>query len=122
MRAEYKELIGQLQSLKDNSKSFITGRSEDNGSEEIWKADIAALDEAMDIINDYVLMAEQYRGMAEKYETPKEAIAKDLGLYQCPECGKFVNFRNEHCRWCGKRIGWKTHRAAQQPKSGGRWR
>ncbi len=109
MQTEYKELLGQLQSLQDNSKSLLDPKEPDS----IWQKDIDALDEAMDIINDYAQMAEQYRAAVEKYETAKEAVSEGFGAYHCPDCGRTVNFRNEHCHWCGRKMGWGTHRAGQ---------
>lgn len=108
---DYIELIRQLQSLKDNSESFLDKKEPDS----IWAADIAALDEAMDIINDYGQVTAQAARLEAKYETAKEVIRRGMGMYQCPDCMKLVNFGNEHCHWCGRRLGW-----GQKPKKRGK--
>jgi len=99
---KYGELIRHLAGLKDNRKLF----PEPDEPDCIRQKDIAALGEAMDIINDYGLMAEQYKALMEKYEFAKNAINRGMGVYQCPDCGRRVNRGNEHCHWCGRKIAW----------------
>ena len=68
-----------------------------------------ALSEACDIIYDYEKATEQAARMAEKYETSKKAIMRgsgNLASWQCPDCQKFISHGNEHCHWCGRKIGW----------------
>lgn len=68
-----------------------------------------SLSEALDTIFDYQKVAEQAGQLIEKYETPKSAIRRgdgDFNAWQCPECHSFVSAGNEHCRWCGKKLGW----------------
>ena len=47
---ENKEIIDQLESLIDNSKSFITTNDDNDDYTQIWKDDIVALTAAIDII------------------------------------------------------------------------
>lgn len=68
--------------------------------------DAGILEEAMDIIADYEKVTEQLSIMMQKYETVKDAISRGMGVYQCPDCGTMVNYGNEHCRNCGRRLGW----------------
>lgn len=74
---DYKEIISQLQDLKKNSESFL----DKNEPDSVWNNDIKALDEAMDIINDYSAMAKQYRASVTRYETAKDVIRCGMGTY-----------------------------------------
>jgi Protein of unknown function (DUF551). len=47
---ENKEIIAQLESLIDNSKSFITTNDDNDDYTQIWRDDVAALTAAIDII------------------------------------------------------------------------
>ena len=99
------EIISQLESLKENSQSFL--EKDEPGS--VWADDIKALDEAMDIIHDYALVTEQAARLMQKYETPKDVIRRGNGMFdawQCPDCQGFIQHGNEHCHWCGRKIGW----------------
>ena len=114
---DYKGLIRQMESLKRNSKSFIT-----EDSDPIWQADVDALDEAMDIIADYEKVTEQLSQMIQKYEVEKDPIDRGMGVYQCPDCSCMVNLGHEHCRRCGRRLGWmpkpKARSAGKTAKKG----
>ncbi len=107
---DYKEIISQLQDLKKNSESFL----DKNEPDSVWNNDIKALDEAMDIINDYSAMAKQYRASVTRYETAKDVIRCGMGTYQCPDCRNRVFFGNEHCRRCGRKLGWHQHDGRQR--------
>ena len=109
---DYKAIIGQLQSLKEHCKDWADKEEEDN----IWNRDVQALNEAMDIIYDYGEAAEQAKRLIAKYETVKDAIERGMGSWQCPNCQKFISFGNEHCHWCGQRLGWETNITKSQPK------
>ena len=79
-----------------------------------------ALREAQDIIYDYSQATEQASRLIEKYETVKDAIQRGNGTFdtwQCPNCQKFISFGNEHCHWCGQRLGWEPK---TRPKQGGK--
>lgn len=103
---EYKEIIEQLQILNEH--------------QELWEdyIDIKTLDEAMDIIYDYGEAVGQARRLTEKYETTKDAIERGMGTWQCPTCQKLISFGNEHCHWCGQKLGWRPN----APRRGGRGR
>ena len=94
---EYKKIIEQLQVLKDETGAEV-------------------LDETMDIIHDYGLAVDQANRLTEKYETVKNAIDRGVGNFQCPTCQKFISFGNEHCHWCGQRLGWEP----KAPRTGGK--
>lgn len=100
---DYKAIIGQLQSMKEHCQDWADKEEEGN----IWNQDVQALDEAMDIIYDYGGAAEQAKRLIQKYETVKDAIERGMGTWQCPNCQKFISFGNEHCHWCGQRLGWE---------------
>lgn len=114
-------LLGQLSSLKDNSKSFIDGS--DSEADAIWQADIDACEAATaiitalqdegisdseqvrDLIHDYKAQAKQYQAMHQKYEVPVKP--KSLGgAWLCPECNRQMRPGNNFCWHCGKRLGW----------------
>jgi len=109
---DYKEIISQLQDLKANSESF-PGQDEPDS---VWHGNIKALDEAMDIINDYSTMAKQYRASVTKYETAKDVIRCGMGAYQCPDCRNRVFFGNGHCRSCGRKLGWNQPDSRKRQK------
>lgn len=114
-------ILAQLSSLADNSRSFITGKSEDDEFDEIWKADIKALEQATailsaiqdegirdpeqvhDLIADYNAMADERREMYRKYEHPDPPISKGSQTV-CPECNTPLRFHPRHCPECGKRL------------------
>lgn len=114
-------ILAQLSSLADNSRSFITGKLEDDEFDEIWKADIAALEQATailsaiqdegirepeqvhDLIADYNAIADERREMHRKYEHPDPAISVG-GQDFCPECRNPIRYQPRHCPRCGKRL------------------
>ena len=101
---EYKTIIEQLQSIKDGQN--------------LADKDKEALDEAMDIVHDYGLATEQAKRLTEKYETTKAVIQRGNGgfdTWQCPTCHQFIGYGNEHCHWCGQKLGWDI-RPKSQPK------
>lgn len=119
-------ILAQLSSLADNSRSFITGKSEDDEFDEIWKADIKALEQATailsaiqdegirdpeqvhDLIADYNAMADERREMHRKYEHPDPAISVG-GQDFCPECRNPIRYHPRHCPECGKRLNNETN-------------
>lgn len=120
-------ILSQLSSLEDNSKSFITGKPEDQETDAIWKADMEALEQAAailkalqdegigdpeqvrDLIADYNAIASERQEMYRKYETPDPAITVG-GTAFCPDCKTQIYYRPRHCPGCGKRLlqerGW----------------
>lgn len=113
---DYRLIIRQLQNLKENSESFF----DEAEPESIWADDIKALNEAMDIVNDYGKMAEQYRKVVSKYEVAKDAVRNGAGIYLCPDCSSRVFPEHEHCRRCGRRLGWHQRDIRQQRRKDGR--
>lgn len=115
---DYKQIISQLESLKAHTMDM------ERGGDEIWGIDTAALTEAMDIINDYGIMAEQYRELLQKYERPEMARKCSAGVYVCPLCGKRTQVGHSHCHWCGKKLSWsrESYAARDYPhlKRGGK--
>lgn len=85
---EYQKIIAALDDMKDQC------------------SDIAALQEAMDIISDYEKVVADSNRMIKHYETPEKARRVTENFYSCPNCGKGIQFNRSHCQWCGKRIGW----------------
>lgn len=114
---DYKRLLSQMESLKQNSQSFIT-----EDSDPIWQADVEALDEAMDIIADYEKVTVQLSEMMQKYEQEKAVIDRGPSVYQCPDCGASAFYGNEHCWRCGRKLGWKygSRWKAEKAKKGGK--
>ena len=69
-----------------------------------------SVSEAIDIIYDYANATEQASRLMQKYETPKDVIRRGDGMFdtwQCPDCMNFIQYGNEHCHWCGRKIGWE---------------
>lgn len=114
-------ILAQLASLADNSRASIMGKKEDDEFDEIWKADIEALeqttailsalqdegiedpDQVHDLIADYNAMAEERREMFRKYEHPDKAVSVG-GQDFCLECRNPVRYQPRHCPRCGKRL------------------
>jgi hypothetical protein len=125
-------ILAQLSSLADNSRSFITGKQEDNEFDEIWKADIAALEQATailsaiqdegirepeqvhDLIADYNAIADERREMHRKYEHPDPAISVG-GQDFCPECRNPIRYQPRHCPRCGKRLNNEINPKRRKP-------
>lgn len=96
----------QLQSLKDNSQSFV---EKDKDHSKIWEDDIKALDEAMDIIYDYEKVIEQVKKLTEKHETSKTAIGRGMGKWQCSNCSVFIPFESKYCSNCGQKLNFNEN-------------
>ena len=73
---DYKKIISQLQDLKENSESFL----DKNEPDSVWHRDIKALDEAMDIINDYSSLS-----LIFSFILPHTQLFHDLGDRAGPE-------------------------------------
>lgn len=118
----YKEIMEQLESIRDHSKDMARGKDAD----EIWQKDVEALDEAIDIIADYEKAAAQTAELIERYEKPEMAIKRQAGIYTCPFCGKRTQVGHTHCHWCGKKLTWDRRTYANRDcpymKKGGRRR
>lgn len=97
---EYQNIIKQLESLKDHCSEMA------QDGDAPWKNDVAALQEAMDIIADYEKVVDQNNRMAAHYETAEMTIKRQAGIYVCPACGKRVQVGHTHCQWCGKKVTW----------------
>lgn len=97
---DYKDIIASLDGLKDHCDDMARG--EDT---EIWKQDVEALQEAMDIISDYEKVAVDAARMSQHYETVAKPIQKS-GVWVCPACGKKIPYHHSYCHWCGKKVGW----------------
>lgn len=96
----YKEIIKALKDLREHCNEMSEGKAS------IWKTDVDALDEAMDIIADYEKATAQASEMIQKYERPAMAVRRAAGLYTCPICGKRTQVGHTHCHWCGKKLSW----------------
>lgn len=115
-------ILAQLASMKDNAKASI-GDVDPEG-DEIWRQDIAACEAATailsalqdegikdpeqvrDLIHDYNALAEQYRGLHQKYEVEDKPVR--LGnAFICPACNRQLRqLYTAHCWNCGKRLSW----------------
>lgn len=113
-------ILAQLASMKDNAKASI-GDVDPEG-DEIWRQDIAACEAATailsalqdegikdpeqvrDLIHDYNALAEQYRGLHQKYEVEDKPVR--LGnAFICPACNRQLRqLYTAHCWNCGKRL------------------
>ncbi len=119
------EILSQLSSIADNSRSFIRAKKEDADDEEynaIWKADVKACNEAgsilfalqnegindpeqvRDLITDYNSLAKQYQMLYAKFEL--KAKPEQFGdKYICPDCKRIVRgYHDCYCWFCGRRL------------------
>lgn len=99
---DYQQIIKQLEDLQGHCSSMAAPKD----AEEIWKSDVDALQEAIDIIADYEKATAQAAAMVQKYEQPEMAIKRAAGIYTCPLCGKRTQVGHTHCHWCGKKLSW----------------
>lgn len=87
----FEEAKNQLEELIQDRKSFICG-----GDDEIYKADIEALQTAMQALEK---------------RTPRKPIEKSPWVYHCPNCDSqnieevFIE-RFKFCRDCGQALDW----------------
>lgn len=100
---DYGEVIKQLESIKEHSRDM----SKEKDADKVWKMDVDALTEAIDIISDYEKATAQTAELIQKYEQPAMAVRRAAGLYTCPLCGKRTQVGHTHCHWCGQRLGWE---------------
>lgn len=63
-------------------------------------------EQVRDLIHDYNALAEQYRGLHQKYEVEDKPVR--LGnAFICPACNRQLRqLYTAHCWNCGKRLGW----------------
>lgn len=122
-------VLAQLASIKDNAESFLEPDPADPEGQEIWKADIAAIEAATailsalqdegvadaekvkDLIYDYNLSQKEIRELHRKFiePAPTQVRAGQSRMEQhCPECDAqlptSVFYKLNHCEICGKRI------------------
>lgn len=67
--------------------------------------DAEALEEVLDILQDYEGLARQSREVHEQFYAEGRPT-RENGLWLCPGCGRKVQYRHAYCHWCGKRMGW----------------
>lgn len=98
----YQKIITQLESLYAHASDM----AREDDSESIWKEDMEALQDAIDIIYDYEKATEQAKELMQKYEVAELVIRHEMGIYVCPLCGKMARENYSHCHWCGKKLQW----------------
>lgn len=98
----YQKIIIRLESLYAHVSDMARGDDADY----IWKEDMEALQEAIDIIYDYEKATEQAKELIQKYEVAEFTIQREMGIYVCPLCGKRAGENHSHCHWCGKKLKW----------------
>lgn len=98
----YQKIITQLESLYAHALDMARG----DDTDDIWKEDMEALQEAIDIIYDYEKATEQATELIQKYEVAEPIIRREMGIYVCPLCGKRTEENHSHCHWCGKKLQW----------------
>ena len=104
-----KEVLSQLESLRENSADFA--RAED--ADPIRQQDIDALDETAkvlaalcaagaDTMQDAEAMARDYPALLRKCRARR--------IFHCPQCGYRHVPDHGYCKWCGAYIGkvWDT--------------
>lgn len=113
----YQKIISQLKSLY----AHVSDMAREDDSESIWKEDMEALQDAIDIIYDYEKATEQAKELMQKYEVAELVIRHEMGIYVCPLCGKRTEENHSHCHWCGKKLQWdKFSRTGKKEHEKGR--
>ena len=69
--------------------------------------DRAAIEGAMDIIDDYPRQARVISALVTKYESADPPIVAN-GIYLCPACRRRITEKHDHCHRCGKKVSWKV--------------
>ena len=62
---KYKEIIAQLKSLKENSRSFL----EDGEQDSIWHQDIKALNAAIGIVREHPALAKKLKRLESRLKS-----------------------------------------------------
>lgn len=113
-------IMEQLSDLKDIAASMQTPRDGPEPTASRVAACEAATDilnalqdegimdheQVRDLIHDYNALAEQYRGLHQKYEVEDKPVR--LGnAFICPACNRQLRqLYTAHCWNCGKRLSW----------------
>ena len=84
-------LLGQIDSIKDNSASFLPSEGKQDPDKKIWQDDVDACNAATEI---YTLSL---------HDALPISVKKD-GVWHCPDCNHRVNPHHSHCHWCGTRL------------------
>lgn len=103
-------LLCQIDSIKDNSASFLPGDGKQDPDKKIWQDDVDACNAATEIIKklceencfsvaeaiSYIAQSKKllqdWGNLHAKYEVPSQPVKKD-GVWHC-----------SHCHWCGTRL------------------
>lgn len=114
-------LLCQIDSIKDNSASFLPGEGKQDPDKKIWQDDVDAcnaateiikklceencfsVDEAINYIAQSKKLLQDWGNLHAKYEVPSQPVKKD-GVWHCPDCNHRVNPHHSHCHWCGTRL------------------
>lgn len=114
-------LLCQIDSIKDNSTSFLSGEGKQDPDKKIWQDDVDACNAATEIIKklceencfsvaeaiSYIAQSKKllqdWGNLHAKYEVPSQPVKKD-GVWHCPDCNHRVNPHHSHCHWCGTRL------------------
>lgn len=109
-----RELIDQLRSMRQDSMIH----AKEANADPIWQKDVDAIDEVLDILEDYDKQAGQIRILTIRYATPAHALKKGDGVYVCPVCGRYVTLKSNHCQRCGQMLRKPGRRAAVERDPG----
>jgi len=71
--------------------------------------DRAAIESALDIIDDYPRQARVISTLVTKYESADPPIMAN-GIYLCPACRRKITEKHDHCHRCGKKVSWRVVR------------
>lgn len=114
-------LLCQIDSIKDNSASFLPGEGKQDPDKKIWQDDVDACNAATEIIKklceencfsvaeaiSYIAQSKKllqdWGSLHAKYEVPSQPVKKD-GVWHCPDCNHRVNPHHSHCHLCGTRL------------------
>ena len=100
-------LLCQIDSIKDNSASFLPGEGKQDPDKKIWQDDVDAcnaateiikklceencfsVDEAISYITQSKKLLQDWGNLHAKYEVPSQPVKKD-GVWHCPVCNHRV--------------------------------
>lgn len=95
----------QLEGMLSEFRHMAGREDLDGAYKEVLEANAAALEEALDILQDYEKQARQAKKDAKHFHTETKP-RRENGEWLCPKCKRKVRHNHSYCYWCGKKLGW----------------
>lgn len=96
----------QLQGMLSEFQYMTSREDLDGAYKEVLEANAEALEETLDILQDYEKQARQASKDTKHFHTESRPI-RENGAWLCPKCKRKVRCSHSYCYWCGKKLGWR---------------